>query len=194
VRVRLRDEIKSLQRRIGVTTILVTHDQEEALAMADRIVVMNQGVIEQVGAPSEIYARPSSAFVADFVGTMNFIDAEIAGPDRVRVGGLTLQCASAGPHPAGTRVKLGLRPEEIRVRGIAPGMPNQLTACVELLDYLGAFCRATLALDADPGIRLLADFSANAVRDLAIAEGRPLALVLPAESLRVFPRGLEESP
>jgi len=78
VRVRLRDEIKSLQRRLGVTTILVTHDQEEALAMADRIVVMNHGVIEQVGTPEEVYSRPATPFVADFIGTMNFIEAEIS--------------------------------------------------------------------------------------------------------------------
>ena len=72
VRVRLRDEIKTLQRRLGVTTIMVTHDQEEALAMADRIVVMNRGVIEQVGTPAEIYGRPATAFVADFVGDDEF--------------------------------------------------------------------------------------------------------------------------
>src|SRR6185503_12675507 len=75
VRLRLRDEIKQLQRRLGVTTIMVTHDQEEALAMADRIVVMNHGVIEQVGTPSEIYRKPASPFVADFIGVMNFVAA-----------------------------------------------------------------------------------------------------------------------
>src|SRR4051812_35213177 len=88
VRLRLRDEIKSLQRRLGVTTIMVTHDQEEALAMADRIVVMNQGVIEQVGTPMDIYRKPTTAFVADFVGTMTFLDGEIAGPMSLRVGAL----------------------------------------------------------------------------------------------------------
>src|SRR5437868_12336298 len=82
VRLRLRHEIQALQRRLGVTTIMVTHDQEEALTMADRIVVMNQGVIEQVGTPSDIYRKPASAFVADFVGTMTFLDAEVTGPDR----------------------------------------------------------------------------------------------------------------
>ncbi len=188
VRIRLRDEIKSLQRRLGVTTILVTHDQEEALAMADRIVVMNHGVIEQVGTPAEIYARPATAFVADFVGTMNFLDAEIAGPDRARLGDVTLQCASAERFRTGAPVTLGLRPEEIRVRGIAPDTPNQLAATVVLLDYLGAFCRATLALDTAPDVKLVADFSANAMRDLAIAEGQSLTLVLPHESLRIFAR------
>src|SRR5689334_4840763 len=91
VRLRLRDQIKDLQRRLGVTTIMVTHDQEEAMSMADRIVVMNQGVIDQVGSPQEIYRQPSTAFVADFVGSMTFIDAEVAGPDGVKIGGLDLQ-------------------------------------------------------------------------------------------------------
>ena len=95
VRLRLRDQIKDLQRRLGVTTIMVTHDQEEAMSMADRIVVMNQGVIDQVGTPSEIYRHPTTAFVADFVGSMTFIDAEVDGPDGVRVGGLNLHCKDA---------------------------------------------------------------------------------------------------
>src|SRR5689334_12072523 len=81
VRVHLRAEITQLQRRLGVTTIMVTHDQEEALTMADRIVVMKQGVIEQVGTPLEIYRRPASAFVADFVGSMNFLPGRLMTPD-----------------------------------------------------------------------------------------------------------------
>src|SRR5215204_2613499 len=92
VRVRLRDEIRALQQRLGVTTVMVTHDQEEALTMADRIVVMNQGAIEQVGTPQEIYRRPTTAFVADFVGSMNFLSGTLAAADRVKVGGLSFAC------------------------------------------------------------------------------------------------------
>lgn len=186
VRVRLRDEIKALQRRLGVTTILVTHDQEEALAMADRIVVMNHGVIEQVGTPPEVYGRPATAFVADFIGTMNFFEAEIAGPEHARSGNFTFRCANVGGRSSGTPVKLGLRPEEIRVRGIESETENRLVVRVAMLDYLGAFCRATLEVDEAPGLGLVADFSANAVRDLKIAEGQPLTVVLPPECLRVF--------
>ena len=113
VRVRLREEIKSLQRRLGVTTIMVTHDQEEALAMADRIVVMNQGVIEQVGTPSEIYAGPATAFVADFVGHMTFLEGVIVAPGKVRVENIELDVPAARDFAAGHRLKLGLRPEEI---------------------------------------------------------------------------------
>jgi iron(III) transport system ATP-binding protein len=186
VRVRLREEIKTLQRRLGVTTIMVTHDQEEALAMADRIVVMNQGAIEQVGTPAEIYARPATAFVADFVGTMNFLKGEVMGPGRVRFADAVLCCDRASTRAAGERLELGLRPEEIRIRGIEPGTPNQLMTRVLLLNYLGAFCRATLEPQAAPGVRILADFSANAIRDLAITEGQILTVALPAESLRIF--------
>ena len=117
VRARLRYEVKSLQRRLGITTIMVTHDQEEALTMADRIVVMNHGVIEQVGAPVEIYREPASVFVADFIGTMNFLSAEITGDagtggGGIRAGGLALACDTSG-HPEGERVTAAIRPEDI---------------------------------------------------------------------------------
>jgi len=189
VRLRLRDEIKQLQRRLGVTTIMVTHDQEEALAMADRIVVMNHGAIEQVGTPSDIYRKPASAFVADFVGTMTFLDAEVAGPDRLRFGGIELACNSVNGFQHGTAVRIGLRPEEVRVRNIDSSTPNQIATRVSLLDFLGSFCRARLEPDAAPGVAILADFSANLMRDLSVAEGQKLTIALPPESLRVFAKG-----
>src|SRR5262245_57360383 len=189
VRVRLRDEIKALQRRLGVTTIMVTHDQEEALAMADRIVVMNQGVIEQVGAPAEIYRSPTTAFVADFVGTMTFLDGEVTGPDRLRVGSIELSCNGVNGFRHGDPVRVGLRPEEVRVRNIDASTPNQIAAKVSLLDFLGSFCRAKLEPDAAPGVAILADFSANLMRDLSVAEGQKLTIALPPESLRVFAKG-----
>src|SRR3954466_14780129 len=183
VRVRLRDEIKSLQRRLGVTTIMVTHDQEEALAMADRIVVMNQGVIEQVGTPAEIYRAPASAFVADFVGTMSFLDATVAGPKRIRTGALDLVCNDDRGLDAGTAVKLGLRPEEIRVRDVKPSDPNAVTVQVGSLEFLGAFCRARLTPEVETAGPLVADFSANLMRDLNVAEGQRLLIALPPEAL-----------
>jgi iron(III) transport system ATP-binding protein len=189
VRLRLRDEVKSLQRRLGVTTIMVTHDQEEALAMADRIVVMNQGVIEQVGTPSEIYRNPATAFVADFVGTMTFLDAEVTGPERLRFGSIELACKTVNGFQHGTAVRIGLRPEEVRVRNIDSSTPNQFTTKVSLLDFLGSFCRARLEPEAAPGIAILADFSANLMRDLSVAEGQKLTIALPPESLRLFAKG-----
>jgi iron(III) transport system ATP-binding protein len=194
VRVRLRDEIKTLQRRLGVTTIMVTHDQEEALAMADQIVVMNRGRVEQVGSAAQIYGRPVTAFVADFVGEMNLFDAVVAGPDRVQVGPITLACQGLGARSEGQRVKLGLRPEEVRIRGVEPGAANALSVTVELLDFLGAFCRATLRPVEARGLTVRSDLSANAMRDLGIREGQTLTIVLPPELLRVFDDGVEPAP
>jgi iron(III) transport system ATP-binding protein len=189
VRLRLRDEIKSLQRRLGVTTIMVTHDQEEALSMADRIVVMNSGVIDQVGTPSEIYRKPESAFVADFVGSMTFFDAEVAGPSKIRLGGIDLSCTDAGGFIQGSAVRIGLRPEEVKVRNIDGATANKIDTKVAELDFLGPFCRAQLTPDGAPGITILADFSANLMRDLNVERGQKLTVALPPDALRVFTRG-----
>ena len=159
--------------------------------MADRIVVMNRGLVEQVGSPADIYARPNSAFVADFVGAMNMFEAEVAGPGRVRAGALELACESLGLRPVGQRVKLGLRPEEVRIRGVEAGSTNAIPVVVELLDFLGAFCRATLRPTAARELTLRSDFSANAMRDLGIKEGQTVTIGLPPESLRVFDAGAE---
>jgi iron(III) transport system ATP-binding protein len=194
VRVRLRDEIKTLQRRLGITTVMVTHDQEEALAMADRIVVMNRGRVEQVGSPAQIYGGPASAFVAHFVGEMNIFEAVVAGPGQVRAGPLALACHGLGTRPEGKRVRLGLRPEEVRIRGVQPGTPNAFTVTVQLLDFLGPFCRATLRPTGSNTLTILSDFSANAMRDLDIREGQTLTVALPPELLRVFDDGEATGP
>jgi iron(III) transport system ATP-binding protein len=103
VRQSLRHEVRALQRRLGVTTIMVTHDQEEALAMADRIVVMNHGVVEQVGTPAEVYRAPASPFVARFVGQMNFIAATAgtvsAGCGWAARSSVAPRPTSCGPAP-----------------------------------------------------------------------------------------------
>jgi iron(III) transport system ATP-binding protein len=183
VRLRLRHEVKALQRRLGVTTIMVTHDQEEALTMADRIVVMNHGAIEQVGTPQEIYRKPSTAFVADFVGAMNFLDGSFAAPDRVLVGNVSFTCLPQPGLATGTGVRLCIRPEDVRVRDLPADAANRLTVEVVELDFVGAFCRATLHAGA---IALTADFSSNLMRDLAVERGRALDVALPVDRLRVF--------
>jgi iron(III) transport system ATP-binding protein len=188
VRVRLREEIRALQRRLGVTTIMVTHDQEEALAMADRIVVMNQGVIDQIGTPAEIYRKPATAFVADFVGAMSFLDAMVSGSKRVRTGTLDLVCADDRGFASGTPIRLGLRPEEVRVRGVAAGDPNSIAVRVKTIEFLGPFCRARLQPESEAG-ELVADFSANLMHDLGVAEGQRMTIALPPESLRIFVHG-----
>ena len=186
VRLRLRDEIKSLQRKLGVTTIMVTHDQEEALAMADRIVVMNQGAIEQVGTPSEVYARPVSEFVADFVGTMNFLDVRVTAPGLAELSGADLAVPALGATPPGQILRIGFRPEEVQIRDLAPSQRNRLTVRVQALDYLGSFCRATLEPAAAPDRSFVADFSSNDVHDLGIAAGQTIDVALPPAALRVF--------
>ena len=186
VRVRLRDEIKALQRRLGITTVMVTHDQEEALAMADRIVVMNHGRVEQVGSPAEIYARPATAFVAHFVGAMNILEAVVTGPGQAQAGPLTLACDALGGRAQGQRVRLGLRPEEVRIRGVEADAPNAIPVTVALVDFLGAFCRAMLRPTVGRDLVILCDFSANAMRDLGIREGQALTVALPPDLVRVF--------
>jgi len=186
VRLRLRDEMRSLQQRLGVTTVMVTHDQEEALAMADRIVVMNDGAVEQVGTPEEIYRRPATPFVADFVGHMTFIDAIVTGPGMVRVDELDLIVANAAPLPNGTPVRLAMRPEEVRTRSITADTPNSFEATVGDLSFLGSFCRAHLQPTRSRKTRIAADFSANAMRDLGIVSGQVRSIAFPPEALHVF--------
>ena len=187
VRAHLRSEIRELHQRLKVTTIMVTHDQEEALTMADRIVVMNQGVIEQVGTPSEVYRSPSSAFVADFVGTTNFLPAVITASNRVRYAGIDLACELDVRPGVGHDVTLAVRPEDIAVRGVSAGMPNSLAVRVVDVEFLGAFCRAKLEVDGGEA-PIVADFSINVMRDLAIDVGKDMLIALPPQWLRVFPR------
>jgi putative spermidine/putrescine transport system ATP-binding protein len=113
LRQEVRVEIRDLQRKLGLTTIMVTHDQEEALTMADRLVVMEKGKVRQIGTQRELYEKPADRFVAGFIGRSAFLDGEIAAPGRFRtLGGLDIACAAAqGPGPA----TLALRPERIAV-------------------------------------------------------------------------------
>src|SRR6185503_18513722 len=122
--------------------------------------VMNRGRVEQVGSAAEIYARPATAFVADFVGEMNMLEGVVSGPGRVQVGALALECPVLGARSQGERVRLGLRPEEVRIRGVDAAAANAVAVEVELLDFLGAFCRATLRVEAARDLALLCDFSA----------------------------------
>ena len=185
VRLRLREEIRHVQRRLGVTTIMVTHDQEEALSMAERIVVMNQGVIEQVGTPEDIYNHPTTTFVAEFVGRISFLQGIVQGNGRVLVNGHVIHCQDAVGLSSGTAVKLGIRPEAVRVRGVSPQDTNRLEMRVDEMEFLGSFCRVAL-VDEKTNISVMADFSANVVRDLNVYQGVTLPVQLPMESLRVF--------
>jgi iron(III) transport system ATP-binding protein len=186
VRVYLRHEVRQLQRRLGVTTIMVTHDQEEALTMADRIVVMNHGVIEQVGTPIEVYRRPASAFVADFIGVMNFMAGTVARPGHVRFGGLELAVEADGVSP-GTAVTVAIRPEDIRIQGVAGTEENAFAARIDTMAFLGSFFRVDLSGEALEGVTLCADLAVELVRRLGLEEGQVLPVTLPRRRLRVYP-------
>jgi spermidine/putrescine ABC transporter ATP-binding subunit len=142
LRVTMRNELRDLQRRLGKTAIYVTHDQGEALALSDRIVVMSNGRIEQVGPPREIYERPANAFVADFIGNSNLLDAVVVNvaPDATVVRtdrGLTLRAAPAARN-VGDRVVVMIRPEHVRlIPGGASAGENAMTARVAQATYLG---------------------------------------------------------
>ncbi len=187
VRAYLRHEVRQLQRRLGITTVMVTHDQEEALIMADRIVVMDHGIIVQVGTPIDVYRDPATRFVADFVGTMNFLSAVALGPGRVRLGRIEIDCADGVDGiDEGAAVIIGLRPEDLAVRDVGRDTPNAAAARVVELEFLGAFYRATLAIDGLDDQPVTADISPALVGDLGIREGAELTVRFPEDRLRVF--------
>ena len=115
IRVELRQEIRRIQQQLGITTIYVTHDQEEALSLSDRIVVMNEGKIEQIGTPSEIYNFPKTEFVANFVGQLNLLPVEIVdlAGGVVKIGGQVIHTGQTLEHLNGHAIRLAVRPEEL---------------------------------------------------------------------------------
>lgn len=195
VRTHLRHEMKQLQRRLGVTTIMVTHDQEEALTMADRIVVMNHGVIEQVGTPTDIYREPSTLFVADFIGEMNQIPGRTKHGNRAVMGNVELNVREHRLSPEQAAI-VAIRPEDIVPHGEgarSPGAPdsvgsleNVFKTTVEDMEFLGSFWRLSLRSDNWGDNNLFADLSINAVRRMDISIGHALTVELPADRLRVF--------
>jgi putative spermidine/putrescine transport system ATP-binding protein len=129
VRLSLRDEIRRIQTELGITTLLVTHDQEEALGIADRVGVMSNGRLEQLASPSEVYSSPASAFVARFVGSMNELPARVRDSDSVEVAGIPLAVPAARNHTTGDAVTLLVRPEDLTVRAEnEPGFPGTVTS------------------------------------------------------------------
>ncbi len=190
VRLRLRSEIKELQRRLGVTTIMVTHDKEEALSMADRIVVMNHGTVEQVGTPQDVYRRPASAFVADFIGTMNFVPGEVSASGRMRVGRAEVEVETKGLAP-GTAVTVAIRPEDFAIHEDEDRGANVIKTRIHNLEFLGSFYRAQLVSEdfPDPADTWpQVQFSVNLVRRLDLKHGSVISVRLPSEHLRVYRR------
>jgi putative spermidine/putrescine transport system ATP-binding protein len=130
----VRVEIRELQHKLRITTVMVTHDQEEALIMADRLVVISEGAVRQVGTQHDLYERPADRFVAGFVGRSTLLPGKVVAPGRFQTeGGLALACADGAPGPG----VIALRPERVAL-GAAEGLDNRLPGTVELVSYLGA--------------------------------------------------------
>ena len=195
VRVKLRSEIRSLQRTLGVTTIMVTHDQEEAFAVADRIVVMNQGCIEQVGTALQIYRDPATLFVADFVGRINTLPATLQG-GGLRVGTQVFECqhASLAGHAEGRELRVYLRPEDVLARPpaagglacFALGDPNVFEAQIDKIDFMGPYCLVRVHSEALGAHSLTVYLSLNHLAEAQLAVGSRLPLRLLPDRMRVF--------
>ena len=145
LRKQMQVELKQIQREVGITFLYVTHDQEEALSMSDRIAVMNEGRVIQCGPPEEIYERPTEEFVAGFIGISNLLEGVVEGEDSVRVGDMILPA----PLPEGCRegetVRLSVRPEKIAVSEIEDGMVS-VEGTIEARVYLGVMTQITVSL------------------------------------------------
>ena len=157
LRIHMRREIRKIQRQFGITSIYVTHDQAEAMSMSDRIIVMNKGVVEQMGTPKEVYATPASQFVADFIGTANIVPGTIGalkdGMAEVLSLGTTFHVKTALPLNPGESVKLIVRPEAVKLSRQA-GIPAEITSSVFMGSYqdylIDSHGQTMLLVDQDP--------------------------------------------
>lgn len=186
VRVHLREELCRLQKQLGITTIMVTHDQEEALAIADRVVVMNHGVIEQVGTPLEVYHYPTNPFVASFVGNINCLDAISEGNHYYKCGNSTIYAPNSDAYTKGESVKIYLRPEDRKVELDDSNVDPIFKGTIREIEFLGGKCLAELNVPSfgEQSIRL--QFSLNQIYDLGIERGKELPFTFRPERINVF--------
>jgi sn-glycerol 3-phosphate transport system ATP-binding protein len=180
LRVQMRIEIRKLHERLRATSVFVTHDQIEAMTLADSLVVMNKGRIEQVGRPTEVYGRPASVFVAGFIGSppMNLMPGRATAEGEVTIGGRRLAVDRGRARPApGQEVILGVRPEDVAIG--EPGQPDVVPLEVEIIEELGAvrLCHGTL---------LGMPFVAQAPLHAAVERGDALGLRLAPGALHLF--------
>ena len=186
VRLQLREQIRMLQQRLGTTTMFVTHDQEEALSMADRVGVMNQGRLEQIAAPDQLYAHPATSFVAEFVGVMNRLPgrlegARLDGAQSVRVLDVTVPVLSHSSLEdlSGSEVHVLVRPEGLTVEVAANG-----NGIVTTRTFLGSVTRIGVLLSGDVTVQVDKPSSVAA----SIAPGTSVSVTLPAEPVLVAPK------
>jgi spermidine/putrescine transport system ATP-binding protein len=192
IRKQLRLELKALQEEVGITFVFVTHDQEEALSMSDRVAVMNLGRVEQVGTPEEVYESPATVFVADFLGVSNLMDADAvasgAGECTVRVGEFRLR-ACAGDVGARGAVKIVARPERLQLLALdASDRENAVPGMVERTVYVGANVQVIVRL---PTGAVMQASIANTGDAGQYQQGMPVLVRVPAEALRVLAGPLE---
>jgi iron(III) transport system ATP-binding protein len=189
VRILLRSEVRQLQRRLGVTTLMVTHDQEEAMTMADRIVVMDHGRIVQDGTPLEIYNKPATPFVASFIGAMNFIEKAVKESTGLfRIGDLSLRVENGAGHLSpGVQVTVAIRPEDIVIRKAGEELSNSVTVRVSGLEFRGPHYRVTFRLSQiGDASALQADIPTETMRRMGIREDMDVGIHLPPDRIRVY--------
>ncbi|MEA2505822.1 MAG: putative spermidine/putrescine transport system ATP-binding protein [Actinomycetota bacterium] len=192
----LQIELKGLQENLGITFIYVTHDQEEALTMSDRIAVMSDGRIEQVGSPQNVYEEPSTAYVADFLGTSNLMSGRSLGRNDGR--GCVVQCgsteleASGGDLGATGEVLLVIRPERIEVETRDAGQGgNRLPGKIERVVYVGASTQLIIRLGTGDTLQAMLPSGGRAT---AFDQGSPVSVHLPPEALRVLSPSTDTDP
>lgn len=191
IRVSLRTEIRQIQRQLGITTIYVTHDQEEAMSLSDRIVVMSEGRMEQVGTPFQIYNFPTTKFVASFVGTLNQLTARVLEPatGKLDIEGQTVFAAKPIDSIAGETIAIALRPEMIGVNGknggAGSGAPNHLEGIVEDTMFLGSIVRTRVRVKEN-----ILSFDTFNNPNLAVARrDDKITLVFPRDAVLVLQHG-----
>jgi spermidine/putrescine transport system ATP-binding protein len=179
LRRQLQLELKRIQAEVGITFVYVTHDQEEALTMSDRIAVMNSGKVEQLGTPEELYDRPTSRFVADFIGSTNLLNGQVEGDGRVRLSTGELVPVAHDGLPSGTDIEISLRPEAIAI--VPASAEGALPAVVEQTAYLGSTMSYRLRTAGGLGLTVLtpkAGLRFPVGSDVAVAWSPSEALVL----------------
>lgn len=188
VREHLRQEIRELQKTLGITTIMVTHDQEEALSIADKIVVMNHGVIEQIGTPLEIYHHPNSLFVADFIGKINLLSAIYKGHGYFDVGQLRLkvELIPTKEPSLGEKMKLLVRPEDIKLYYETYEELNIIEGSVLKVTFLGSFCRVLMNVKGLLEDTLLLNIPHKALVQGTIQEGSVLKFCIDPSDICYF--------
>jgi spermidine/putrescine transport system ATP-binding protein len=187
----LKVELKALQEQVGITFLYVTHDQEEALTMSDRLAVMRDGKIVQMGAPTEVYEEPADTYVADFLGASNLMEVDVVsrGPGaqcEIRLGDTALS-AEHGGQDAPDHAHAVIRPERVKIEDYGSAGPNRVPAMVERLVYLGSSTQVFLRLAAGSDVQAL--LSNDGGQHLQLAQGTPVHAYFAPDALRVLSGG-----